>query len=58
MLVFDTQTGAIQRPECRLDLAAYFSYLVGKGQIVASQKLLAVFMAGKKPITEMLEHVS
>jgi hypothetical protein len=29
----------------------------GRGQIDESQKLLAEFMAGKKPITNMLEHV-
>jgi hypothetical protein len=58
VLVFDTQTGVVQRPECWQDLAAYYSYLVGKGQIAASQKLLAECMAGNKPIKEMLEYMS
>ncbi len=58
VLIFDSQTGAIQRPECWQDLSAYYSYLVGRGQIHESQKLLAECMAGKKPITKMLEHIS
>lgn len=58
VLVFDSQTGAIQRPECWQDLVAYYSYLVGRGQIDASQKLLAESMAGRKPITNMLVHIS
>jgi hypothetical protein len=58
VLVFDSQTGAIQRPECWQDLAAYYSYLVGRGQIYESQKLLAESMAGNKPITSMLMSVA
>ncbi len=58
VLIFDSQTGAIQRPECWQDLSAYYSYLVGRGQIDASQKLLAESMAGKKPITNMLRNVA
>jgi hypothetical protein len=58
VLIFDSHTGAIQHPVCWQDLAAYYSYLVGRGQIEASQKLLAECMAGNKPITKMLEHVS
>jgi hypothetical protein len=58
VLIFDSQTGAIQRPECWQDLAAYYSYLVGRGQIYASQQLLAESMAGNKPITKMLMSVA
>ena len=52
--IFDSQTGAIQRPDCWQDLSAYYAYLVAKGQIEESQKLLADSMAGYKPITKML----
>ena len=54
VLVFDSKTGAVQRPECWQDLAAYHSYLVGRGHNYESQKLLAECMAGNKPITKML----
>ncbi len=57
VLIFDSQTGAIQRPECWQDLSAYYSYLLGRRQIDASQKLLAESMAGNKPITNMLMSV-
>jgi len=54
VMIFDSQTGAIQRPACWQDLAAYYYYLVGRGQIDQSQKLLAESMTGDKPITRML----
>ena len=54
VLIFDCQTGASLRPECWLDLAAYYNYLVGRGLIDQSQQLLAEAMAGNKPITKML----
>ncbi|HUW75784.1 MAG TPA: hypothetical protein VMV70_03815 [Gallionella sp.] len=52
--IFDSQTGAIQYPVCWQDLSAYYAYLVAKGRIEESQKLLADSMAGNKPITKML----
>jgi hypothetical protein len=58
VLIFDSKTGAVQRPECWQDLAAYYAYLVGRGQIEVSQKLLAESMAGKKPITNMIMSVA
>ncbi len=58
VLFFDSQTGATQRPECWQDLAAYYYYLVGRGKIIESQKLLAESMAGNKPITNMLMSVA
>lgn len=58
VLVFDSKTGAVQRPECWQDLAAYYSYLVGRGDIYESQNLLAECMAGNKPITKMLMSVA
>lgn len=54
VLIFDSQTGAIQRPECWQDLAAYYYYLVGRGRVNESQKLLSESMTGNKPITNML----
>jgi hypothetical protein len=57
VLIFDSHTGAIQSPECWQDLAAYYHYLVGRGRIDESQKLLAECMAGNKPITNMLMSV-
>ena len=58
VLIFDSQTGAIQRPECWQDLSAYYHYLLGRRQTDASQKLLAESMAGHKPITNMLKSVA
>lgn len=55
--IVDAETGAIQHPVCWQDLVAYYNYLVGQGRIDESQKLLAESIAGKKPITKMLEHV-
>lgn len=54
MMIFDSQTGAVQRPACWQDLAAYYYYLMGRGHIDQSQKLLAESMTGEKPITRML----
>lgn len=54
VMIFDCQTGTVLRPECWLDLSAYYHYLVARGHINESQKLLAEAMAGKKPITTML----
>lgn len=58
VLIFDAETGAIQRPVCWQDLVAYYNYLMGLGRIGESQKLLAESMAGNKPITKMLEFLS
>jgi hypothetical protein len=55
IIIFDSETGAIQYPVCWQDLAAYYHYLVQRGRIEDSQKLLAESMAGKKPITHMLQ---
>jgi hypothetical protein len=54
VLIFDCHTGATLRPECWLDLSAYYNYLVVRGHIEQSQQLLAEAMAGNKPITKML----
>lgn len=56
VLIFDSQTRAIQHPVCWQDLVAYYNYLVGLGRIEESQKLLADSMAGNKPITKMIEY--
>lgn len=58
VIIRDTATDAIQHPVCWQDLLAYYNYLVGQGRIDESQKLLADSMAGNKPITKMVEHVS
>jgi hypothetical protein len=58
VLLLDSHTGAIQRPVCHQDLAAYYYYLVGRGKVNESQKLLAESMAGDKPITNMLMSVT
>lgn len=58
VIIFDSETGAIQHPVCWQDLVAYYNYLVGLGRNAESQKLLAESIAGKKPITQMLEFVS
>jgi len=58
ILIFDSETGAVQRPVCWQDLVAYYNYLVGLGRFEESQKLLAESMAGNKPITKMLEYLS
>lgn len=56
VLIFDAETGTIQHPVCWQDLVAYYNYLVGTGRIDESQKLLIDSLAGKKPITKMLDH--
>jgi hypothetical protein len=58
ILIFDAETKVIQHPVCWQDLVAYYNYLVGLGRIEESQKLLADSMAGKKPITKMVEYLS
>lgn len=58
VIIFDSETGAVQYPACWQDLAAYYYYLVERGRIDESQKLLAESMAGNKPITNMLVAVS
>lgn len=58
VLIFDAETGAIQYPACWQDLAALYHYLVDRGRIAESQKLLADCMAGAKPITNLLTFVS
>jgi hypothetical protein len=55
IMIFDSETGAIQYPACWQDLAAYYHYLAQRGRIEESQKLLAESMAGEKPITHMLQ---
>jgi hypothetical protein len=58
VLIFDSHTGAIQYPACWQDLAAYYNYLLGRGRIAESQKLLADCMAGNKPISAMLDKMT
>ncbi|MGC2166484.1 MAG: hypothetical protein WA632_10775 [Gallionella sp.] len=58
VLIYDSHTGAIQYPACWQDLAAYYNYLLGRGRIEESQKLLADCMSGSKPITAMLNKLS
>lgn len=57
-MVYDAETGAVQYPACWQDLTALYHYLVGRGRIDESQKLLAESMAGAKPITAMVERMS
>ena len=56
VLILDSESGTIQHPVCWQDLVAYYNYLVGTGRVDESQKLLAESLAGKKPITKMLEY--
>lgn len=56
--IFDSETGAVQYPVCWQDIAAYYNYLVDRGRIDESQTLLAESMAGRKPITTMVQSVS
>lgn len=58
VLILDTESGTYQHPVCWQDLFAYYNYLVGTGRIEESQRLLAESMAGKKPITKMLEFLA
>lgn len=58
VLIFDSETGAIQHPVCWQDLVAYYKYLVGLGRIDESQMLLAESMLGNKPITKLLEYTA
>lgn len=58
VLILDTETSTFQHPVCWQDLLAYYNYLVGSGRIEESQKLLAESMAGKKPITKMVEFLA
>lgn len=55
ILILDIDTGNMQFPVCWQDLNAYYHYLVDKGHIEAAQQLLAESMAGKKPITKMIQ---
>jgi hypothetical protein len=57
-IVFDAETGAVQRPACWQDLSAFYHYLVGRGRIDESQALLAESMAGTLPITRMLSCIA
>ncbi len=57
-MVFDSETGAVQYPNCWQDLNALYHYLVGRGRLGESQELLAESMAGAKPITTMVECMS
>ena len=54
VMVFDAETGAIQHPACWQDLSALYHYLVDRGRIDESQKLLEESMAGAKPITRLV----
>ncbi len=54
VMIFDAETGAIQHPACWQDLSALYHYLVDRGRIDESQKLLADSMAGAKPITSLV----
>lgn len=58
VMIFDSKTGAVQYPACWQDLAAYYYYLVGRGRVGESQMLLSEIMAGKKPITKIMECMS
>lgn len=58
VIIYDSETGAVQHPVCWQDLVAYYYYLVGAGRKDESQKLLADSIAGKKPITQMLSNTS
>jgi hypothetical protein len=58
VMVFDTETGAIQHPACWQDLSALYHYLVDRGRLDESQKLLAESMSGSKPITSLLARMS
>lgn len=58
VLVFDSETGAIQHPACWQDLSALYHYMMGRGRMDEAQRLLAESMAGAKPITTMLAFVS
>ncbi len=58
VMVFDAETGAIQHPACWQDLSALYHYLVDRGRIDESQKLLADSMAGSKPITNLVMRIS
>lgn len=58
VMIFDSETGAVQHPACWQDIAAYYYYLVGRGKIDESQNLLAESMAGHKPITNMVGAMS
>ena len=56
--IFDSETGAVQYPACWRDISAYYNYLVDRGRIEESQKLLGESMEGLKPITSMVREIS
>ncbi|MBI1174374.1 MAG: hypothetical protein GC139_03800 [Sideroxydans sp.] len=58
VMIFDSETDAIQHPACWQDISAYYFYLVDRGRIEESQTLLAESMAGHKPITNMVVSIS
>ncbi len=58
VMVFDSETGAIQHPACWQDLSALYHYLVGRGRTDEAQKLLAESMAGRKPISSLVAIMS
>ncbi|MGA8149076.1 MAG: hypothetical protein WB870_16095 [Gallionellaceae bacterium] len=58
VMIFDSETGAVQYPTCWQDLIAYYYYLIDGGRIDESQILLAESMAGNKPITNMVVAIS
>ena len=58
VMVFDSETGAIQYPTCWQDLSALYHYLADRGRVAESQKLLADSMEGAKPITSLLARIS
>ncbi|HQT26255.1 MAG TPA: hypothetical protein PLK99_06610 [Burkholderiales bacterium] len=58
VMIFDSETGAIQHPACWQDIAAYHNYLVDRGRMHEAQNLLAESMAGRKPITNMVANAA
>ena len=56
--IFDAQTGRVEHPECWLDMAAYYNYLIGRGRLDEAQGLLGEIIAGHKPITQMKQVVA
>ena len=58
IMVFDSETGAIQYPICREDIVACHNRLVRQGRIDESQELLAESMVGSTQITKLVKFLA
>lgn len=52
-VVFDAQTSEVRKPTCWQDMLAYHTYLTSRHRHNEAQAILADFMYGGAPITQL-----